>query len=264
MTLFVVHSIFVFILGLVFGSFLNVCIHRLPREESIVMPRSYCPACQKPLFWYDNIPLLSFLALCGKCRFCGAKITPRYFVVEFVTAAFYLWIWFYFGLTVQAFITAVLFSLLLVATVVDLEHQIIPDEVSLGGLAAGLVFSTLIPSLHEETIWWRGLLQSSIGMLVGGGSIYVTGVLGNLAFRKESMGGGDVKLLAMIGAFTGWEKVIFAYLLAPVLALPLGLFLKFAKRAEVIPYGPFLSLAGWIGFLWGNQLISWYFNGMSW
>lgn len=227
------------------------------------MPGSHCPRCKKPLFWYDNIPLFSFVMLGGRCRFCKARIPIRYFIVEFVTAAFFLWIWFYFGLTVQAPITAVFFSLLLVATVVDLEHQIIPDEVSLGGLVLGLVFSALVPALHEETVWWRGFMQSAIGLLVGGGVIYGTGVLGNIVFRKESMGGGDVKLLAMIGAFTGWEKVIFAYLVAPILALPIGLFLKFSRKAEVIPYGPFLSLAGWIGFLWGKQLINWYFGGVN-
>jgi leader peptidase (prepilin peptidase)/N-methyltransferase len=226
-----------------------------------VIPSSHCPKCKKALFWYDNIPLLSYVVLKGRCRSCGAPISPRYLIVEFSTALFFLWIWFYFGLTVQALITAVLFSLLLVATVVDLEHQIIPDEVSVGGLAIGLLFSALVPSLHEETIWWRGLIQSLIGMLVGGGLIYGTGVLGNLVFRKESMGGGDVKLIAMIGSFVGWQKVILVYLLAPILALPLGLFLKFVKRAEVIPYGPFLSLGGWISFLWGTQLISWYFGG---
>ncbi|MBI3999958.1 MAG: prepilin peptidase [Candidatus Omnitrophica bacterium] len=258
---FVLSSIFIFILGTIFGSFFNVCIHRLPREESIAWPPSRCPACQKSIAWYDNIPLLSLVCLKGCCRYCGVRIAPRYFVVEFMTGLFYLWIWFYFGLTVQALVCAVLFSLLLVATVVDLEHQIIPDEVSLGGFGAGILFSILIPSLHGETIWWRGLIHSALGALVGGGIIYATGVIGSFIFKKEAMGGGDVKLLAMLGAFVGWKKVILVYLLAPVLALPLGLFLKFVKRADVIAYGPFLSLAGWMSFLWGDQFIVWYLSG---
>lgn len=263
MTLFILNSILVFALGTIFGSFFNVCIYRFPLEQSIVWPPSHCPGCKKRIAWRDNIPLLSFLALKGQCRHCGGKISPRYFAVEFITGIFYLWIWLAFGFTISGFIAALLFSLLLVATAVDLEHQIIPDEVSLGGLAAGLALSAVIPSIHHEMIWWRGLLDGVIGALVGGGIIYATGVIGSIVFRKEAMGGGDVKLLAMLGAFLGWEKVILVFLLAPVLALPLGLFLKFVKRQEVIAFGPFLSLAGWIGFLWGDPLIHWYFSGLN-
>ena len=142
----------------------------------------------------------------------------------------------------------------------DLEHEIIPDEVSLGGLGAGLVFSMLLPSLHGETTWWRALVDAILAALLGGAMIYGTGVIGDFIFRKESMGGGDVKLLAMLGTFLGWKKVILVYLIAPILALPLGLFLKWFRRAEVIPYGPFLSLAGWMGFLWGDQWIGWYWS----
>lgn len=262
MTLFVLISVFVFALGTVFGSFFNVCIHRLPREESIIWPSSHCPSCRNTIAWYDNIPILSVLLLKGRCRHCGAQIALRYFIVELITGFFYLWIWFYFGFTAQAFVCAVLFSLLLIATVVDLEHQIIPDEVSLGGLAAGVLLSTLMPSIHGETIWWRSLLHSLAGALMGGAIIYATGVVGSFIFRKEAMGGGDVKLLAMLGAFLGWKKVILAFFLAPVLALPLGLFLL-VKRVRVIAYGPFLSLAGWVCFLWGDKIINWYFVGMN-
>ncbi|MBI4394660.1 MAG: prepilin peptidase [Candidatus Omnitrophica bacterium] len=262
MTQFTLVSAFVFILGTVFGSFFNVCIHRLPREEAVAWPPSRCPKCKKPIAWFDNIPLLSVFLLKGRCRHCGTRIAPRYFVVELITGIFYLWIWFYFGWTVKGFVSAILFSLLLIATVVDLEHQIIPDEISLGGLALGLVLSPILPSIHGETIWWHGLLASTIGALVGGGMIYATGVIGTFIFKKDAMGGGDVKLLAMLGAFLGWEKVVVTYLLAPILALPLGLFLKFVRRAEVIAYGPFLSLAGWMCFLWGDQFITWYFRGM--
>lgn len=261
--LFIVASTLVFILGTVFGSFLNVCIHRLPREESIFWPPSYCPACRKSVPWHDNVPVLSFLLLQGRCRRCGAGISVRYFMVELLTGLFYLWVWLNFGWTWRAVVAAILFSLLLVATFVDIEHQIIPDEVSVGGLGFGLLLSSLIPSLHGAVIWWRGLTDSLIGAVVGGAVIYLTGVLGNLVFRKESMGGGDVKLLAMLGAFLGWKKVIFVYLLAPLLALPLGLFLKFVKRVEVVPFGPFLSLAAWISFLWGDRLIAWYLRGMG-
>lgn len=255
---FILISIFVFMLGMIFGSFLNVCIHRFPREQSIVWPGSMCPACGKSIVWYDNIPVLSFLVLSGRCRSCNGKISSRYWMVEAVTGLTYLWIWFRFGATAQSLVAAILFSLLLVATVVDLEHQIIPDEVSLGGLFCGLFFSALIPSLHHEMVWWRSLIQSFLGLLVGGGVIYITGTLGNWAFKKDSMGGGDIKLLAMIGSFLGWQKVLLVFFFAPVLALPFGLFLKFVRKKEVIPFGPFLSLAGWLVFLFGEQFIAWY------
>ena len=257
---FMLISIFVFLIGLIFGSFLNVCIHRLPCEESIVWPGSRCPSCRTSIAWYDNIPVLSFLALGGRCRSCKTKISSRYWMIEILTGCAYLWIWFYFGLTLIALAAAILFSLLLVAAAVDLEHQIIPDEVSLGGLAVGFLLSALIPALHREVIWWRSLIDSGIGLVAGGGIIYATGVLGNLVFRKDSMGGGDVKLLAMLGAFLGWQKVFLVFFFGPVLALPFGLFLKFVKKEEIIPYGPFLALAGWLIFLWGDQLIAWYFN----
>ncbi len=285
---FMLISIFVFIIGTIFGSFLNVCIHRLPREESIVWPGSKCPACGKLIAWYDNIPVFSFLVLGGRCRSCKIKISSRYWIIEILTGCAYLWIWFYFGLTLVALAAAILFSLLLVAAVVDLEHQIIPDEVSLGGLAVGFLLSALIPALHREVIWWRSLIDSGIGLVAGGGIIYLTGTIGNLwlfwvrhlgvqmrrnlywrkklsryRHMKDSMGGGDVKLLAMLGAFLGWQKVLLVFFLGPVLALPLGLFLKFIRKKEVIPFGPFLSLAGWFVFLWGNQIINWYLSGIG-
>ena len=260
---FALNNIFVFILGTVVGSFLNVCIYRLPRGESIVRPPSHCPHCKRPVRWYDNVPILSFLILRGRCRNCGKQISIRYAVVELISGVFFVWTGVNFGWSFQSGIGIFLFSSLLIVSAVDLEHQIIPDEISLGGLLIGLLVSSLFPSLHRETIWWRGLIQAIVGMLVGGGIIYVTGVLGDLIFRKESMGGGDVKLLAMLGAFLGWQKVILVYLLAPVLALPFGLFLKFVKRVNVLPYGPFLSLAGWFSFLWGESVIRWYLYGMK-
>ena len=263
MPLALVANTFVFVLGTAFGSFFNVCIHRLPREESIAWPASRCPSCRKPILWRDNIPLVSFLILRGRCRQCGAGISPRYFVVELVSGLFFLWSWLYFGFTARALEAAVLFSLLMVATVVDLEHQIIPDEVSVGGLCFGLLLSILMPSIHGEAVRWRSLADSAIGLLAGGGLIYVTGAIGNWVFRKESMGGGDVKLLAMLGSFLGWQKVVLVFLLAPVLALPLGLFLKFVKRQEVVAFGPFLSLAGWMAFIWGERILSWYWRGMG-
>lgn len=261
---FLIVDVFVFILGTVFGSFLNVCIYRLPLEQSIVWPGSHCPSCKKPIRWHDNVPILSFISLRGRCRDCQASISPRYAVIELATGIAFLWIWARFGWTLEGLVALVLFSALLVVSAVDLEHQIIPDEISLGGLILGLLASVFLPFLHGHAVWWRSLLASAAGALAGGILVYGTGVLGTLVFRKEAMGGGDVKLMAMLGAFLGWQKIVLAFLLAPVLALPMALFLKFAKRMEVIPYGPFLSLAGWIGFIWGDALIRWYWHGMTW
>ena len=257
-------SALVFIMGTVFGSFFNVCIWRLPREESIVEPPSHCPVCRYRIQWYDNVPLLSFVMLRARCRKCRVVIPLRYPAVELITGLAYLWIWWQFGPTAQALTATFLFSVLLVASVIDFDHQIIPDETSLGGLVVGIVASAMVPALHGKSVWWEGLRESLIGMLAGGGLIYVTGVLGTLAFRKDAMGGGDVKLLAMLGAFLGWKKVLLVYLLAPIFALPLGLFLKFVKKQDVLPFGPFLAAAGWVSFVWGEQMIRWYLGGLMW
>lgn len=245
------------------GSFLNVCIYRLPREESVIWPGSKCPHCSKLIRWFDNIPILSFFLLRGRCRDCRGEISIRYVMVETLMGMVFVWVWFFFGWTAEGTVALLLFPALLVASLVDLEHQIIPDEVSLGGLLAGFILSAVFPRIHQETVWWRGFIQALMGAALGGGMIYVTGVIGDFIFKKESMGGGDVKLLAMLGAFLGWEKTIFIFLLAPILALPLGLFMKFVRNVHVIPYGPFLALAGWIAFLWGDEIMRWYWYGMS-
>lgn len=260
--LYIINSIFAFMFGAIFGSFFNVCIYRMPLEKSIIFPGSHCPQCNKPIRWFDNIPLLSWLVLKGKCRDCSAKISFRYVLVELITAILFLWAWLSYGVSVQAFVAVFLFSCLFISTMVDFEHQIIPDEISLGGLGVALILSAIFPQIHSQNIWWHSLLLSVLGGLVGGGMIYVTGMIGDFVFKKESMGGGDVKLMAMIGALIGWKSVVFVFFLAPFLALPMGLFLKFVKKEETLPYGPFLSLAAWIAFLWGNVIIQWYFNGL--
>ena len=241
-------------MGLCIGSFLNVCIHRFLRGESIVTPRSYCPACRKPIAWYDNIPLLSFVILSGKCRQCGAAISPRYFFVELLTGLAFIGSVHYFGWTVHAAASIVFLVILLGISAADLEEQIIPDEMSVSGILLGLLFSVSFPVLQYETAHWRGLLASLLGAFIGGGVIYATGILGELVFKKESMGGGDVKLMAMMGAFLGWKSILFVFFLAPILALPIGLYVKFKKKEDYIPYGPFLSLAGVIILFFGEPL----------
>lgn len=246
---------FWFMVGTMWGSFLNVCIFRLPREESIVRPRSHCPGCQHPIAWYDNIPLLSLLLLGGRCRHCQASISWRYPVVEALTGALTVAVLHRFGITPAGFIYVAFVYALLVASFVDLEFQIIPDEISLGGLAVGVALSVLVPSLHGTTSRLIALERSVIGLLVGGALLYGTGFLGELLFRKEAMGGGDVKLLAMAGSLLGWKTVTVCFFVSPVLALIPGVFVLLVKRSHVIPYGPFLSLGLVVALFFGADLI---------
>ncbi len=246
----------IFIFGAMIGSFLNVCIYRMPRDESIVTPRSRCTSCKKPIAWYDNIPFFSYIFLKGKCRSCNRKISFRYFAVELLSAVAFLILFSYFGITVKFWIYSLVTFSLIVVTFIDLEFQIIPDRISIGGLILGIVLSILLPQLHHVYTWKEGLFNSLLGVLAGGGLIYLTGVLGQLAFKKESMGGGDVKLMAMLGAFLGWKMAILIFFLAPFFGAPVGLYLKFAKKYDIIPYGPYISIASLVAMIWGQKILN--------
>ena len=246
----------IFIFGAMIGSFLNVCIYRMPRDESIVTPRSRCTSCEKPIAWYDNIPFFSYIFLKGKCRSCNRKISFRYFAVELLSAVAFLILFSYFGITVKFWIYSLVTFSLIVVTFIDLEFQIIPDRISIGGLILGIVLSILLPQLHHVYTWKEGLFNSLLGVLAGGGLIYLTGVLGQLAFKKESMGGGDVKLMAMLGAFLGWKMAILIFFLAPFFGAPVGLYLKFAKKYDIIPYGPYISIASLVAMIWGQKILN--------
>lgn len=245
-------EIFIFVIGLVVGSFLNVCIQRLPREESIVKPGSRCPECKHGIAWHDNVPLLSFLLLGGRCRHCHTRISFRYPLIELISGGIWLWSWQADGNPALFLIRTVFVSILLVTTVTDLETGLIPDEFNLFGTAVGLAGSVIYPALHETSLVQAALLRSVIGLLVGGGLIYITGMIGDWIFQRESMGGGDIKFLAMAGTFLGWEKVLLTFMTAPFLALPFALYLRWFKKEDVIPYGPFLSMAAGVHFLYGN------------
>lgn len=262
-------GIFMFIFGSIVGSFLNVCIVRMPHERSVVAPRSHCVHCQKMIPWYDNIPFVSYLALRGKCRFCGGKISARYFIVELITALVFLVFYRHFGLTVLLWPYLVMMSGFIVATFVDFEHRIIPDEVSIGGMIAGLVFSLFIPQMHDVVPNGRSFVMvhlnsfglSVLGVLAGGGSIYVMGVLGDFLFKKESMGGGDVKLMAMVGAFMGWKMAILAFFIAPFFGAVYGIIEKIRTKDTAIAYGPFLVLGAIICLFWGDAILAWIMRG---
>jgi leader peptidase (prepilin peptidase)/N-methyltransferase len=273
-------GLFGFIVGCCLGSFLNVCIFRLPRDESVIRPRSRCPHCQRQLAWVDNLPLVSFALLRGRCRSCRRPIAWRYPVVEALTGLATVAVWQRFGLGPVGLIYLALICGLIVASFVDLEFRIIPDEISLGGLAVGLVASVWVPALHGTAARGLALARSATGLVVGGGLLYATASAGNVmlfglrrlgvALRRhprwrrrlaryrhlrESMGLGDVKLLAMAGAVLGWKPVTVAFLLAPVLAVIPGLAVMILKRSHVIPYGPFLSLGLILALFVGEEIL---------
>ena len=241
------------IFGGMIGSFLNVCICRLPKEESIVRPGSHCPHRQKPIEFYDNIPLISYFLLRGKCRYCKGTISIQYPLVEGITALSSLLLMMTFGPSLSFLFYFAFLSALIVVTVIDIYHQIIPDVISLPGIGVGLLASLLIP----EISFWNSL----IGILLGGGSLFLVATLYQWLFKREGMGGGDVKLLAMIGAFLGWKAVILTILLGSLIGSITGIFIMVWKGKDskyAIPFGPFLSLGAVISLFYGENLIRWY------
>ena len=320
---------FIFVLGSIVGSFLNVCIVRLPQEKSIVFPSSHCPHCKKPIAWYDNIPLVSWILLQGQCRHCKGKISFRYWLVEFLTASIFVGFYLYYGTSPLLPAYLVMVACFIVATFVDLAHRIIPDEISIGGMWSGIILSALIPQLHVSSenlllgafiagflvllclfLGWiypifckhlmeedsfddkplkilvlvslvfivlvnshpmvlpaafnaytHSLAASLIGFIIGGGSIYAMGLIGDIIFRKESMGGGDVKLMAMIGAFLGWKMALLAFFIAPFFGAVVGIIEKIRTKDNTIAYGPFLVLGALVSMFWGDKIIQWIMEG---
>jgi len=263
-----------FVFGLAIGSFLNVTIYRIPRRISLFFPGSHCPGCDAPIRWYDNIPVLSYLILQGKCRRCGAEISSRYPLVELLTGSLFALLYFtYFvvesGRPLGVFaIHLVLVSALISASFIDIDRQIIPDRITLGGIFLGPVVSLLYPALHEPVFFksphFGSLAASLLGMIAGGGFIFIVGLLGKLAFKKEAMGFGDVKLMGMVGALLGWQNVLFANLAAPVFGCIVGIpmLLKSRQKFKRIPYGPYLAAASVTALLFGDRLIGWYLGAL--
>lgn len=240
--------------GAVVGSFLNVCIVRLPAGESVVGPRSRCPACRRPIRWFENLPVLSFLLLRGRCRGCGERISWTYPAVEIASVAIWAGMALLYGPTWRALSGAILFSLLLGIAVTDARHYLIPDELSLGGLVAGLALSPLPgpPTLAAA------LLGASGGFVV----LYGVAWLGERIFKKEAMGGGDIKMMSMVGAFLGPVGALLTIFLGAlsgsVVFGPISL-----KTGRLVPFGVFLALGAAITFLLGDALIEWYLSLME-
>ncbi len=248
-----------FVLGAVVGSFLNVCIWRLPAGASIVYPPSHCPTCGVGIRVRDNVPVLSYLLLRGRCHACRGSISVRYPAVEVLTAAMFAALLHKFGLSPLFGIYAVFIAALIVISFIDLDHQIIPDVISLPGIAIGLLLSALGDGVP--------LVDSVLGAVLGGGLLYVVAFGYHAWTGREGMGGGDIKLLAMIGAFLGWRGVLVTLFLGSFTGALVGTALIIARGTDArlpIPFGPFLALGAVSALFFGNELIQWYLQiGMA-
>jgi leader peptidase (prepilin peptidase) / N-methyltransferase len=240
--------------GLVIGSFVNVVIARLPQRRSLWAPRSACPQCGNLIAWYDNVPLVSFAALRGRCRACAAPIPWRYPLVEAATALLFAVAWLAFGGDVRNFVVASVFLAALVAiTVIDLRHQIIPDAITLPGIVAGLAASVATPRIS-----WR---DAVIGVLLA-----VALFVAVIVLSRGGMGGGDLKLGAMLGAFLGWQALLVALFVAVMLGGISAVALLASRRLarkDAIPFGPFLAVGGVVALFWGDAIIAWYLGGFD-
>jgi leader peptidase (prepilin peptidase)/N-methyltransferase len=246
------------VLGALVGSFLNVCIYRLPRSESIMWPGSHCPSCGASIAWYDNIPVMSYLRLLGRCAKCRAPISLRYPLVEAANAAGYVLILAAFGMNWTAALYGVLFSALLVVTGTDLTHYMIPNAITLPGIILGLIgAATVLPV---------GLFDASLGVLIGGGIIWFLVWVSPYIFGKEGMGRGDVKLVAMIGAFLGWKPALLTIMIGSLAGSLISLaliVLGFMKREDYIPFGPYLVFGALVSLFFGHPLVDWYMRLLS-
>ncbi len=254
----IVTYILAFLFGAVVGSFLNVCIYRMPRGESIVFPTSHCPNCKRPIPWYYNIPFVSYIVLRGRCRYCKAKISLRYFIVEGFTACMFTLLLWKFGLRPEFVIYAALFSVLIIISFIDIEHWIIPDELSIPGAAIGLIVSVAYPALQGEQSRLTAFISSFLGGLFGFASLFILGWLGRIAYKKEAMGGGDLMLLMLIGAFLGWRLTIVTFFVAPMLGTLVGVPRLVMKKQETIQYGPFLALAAFIVVFFKSEILMYF------
>jgi len=240
------------VLGLAVGSFLNVCIHRMPHGRSIVQPPSSCPHCGYVLRWYDNFPVVSYAMLGGKCRQCRARISIRYPIVELVTMGIFVAHVLVLGPDIILVPRLVFACALIVLFAIDLEHHLLPNVITLPGIVVGLAFSLMLPP---------GIADALIGAIAGGGVLWLVGEAYFRYSGVEGMGGGDVKMLAMIGAFLGWKLMVLTLVLSSILGSVIGVLVLAVKRGGMkyaLPYGTFLSLAAFVASLFGNQILDWY------
>ncbi|MCL1888631.1 MAG: prepilin peptidase [Kiritimatiellaeota bacterium] len=264
--------VFTLLTGACVGSFLNVCIYRIPLELSVVKPRSFCPACKTPIPFWWNIPLLSWVLLGGKCRACRARISPRYFFVEALAALLFGMVFLQWDAlpsmlgmvqrdAAQLPVFMAFAASLVCASFIDIDHYILPDRITIGGTVAGLALSALLPQLHNAPSWLAGLGRSALGAGCGFAALWLVAVLGKLVFKKDAMGFGDVKLMAMFGAFFGWQSLPFVLFLGSLAGSLVGVFLILTGRRErsgIIPFGPFLCAGALAWMFWGPVLLDMY------
>jgi len=253
----------IFLIGLAFGSFANVCIYRLPKGKSIVSPGSFCPNCNKSIKWFDNIPVLSYLILRGKCRYCKKPISIRYFIVELLTGILFFLIYKKVGFSYINFIYDILLLSLIIVSFIDIDTFLISDVIVIPGILIGVLFSFLFPEINNmERL--ESFLYSFIGVLLGGGILIFLGFVGKLLFKKDAMGGGDIKLLAMIGAFLGWKSIFLTLFFGSLVGTLISLILILLKKRKIddyVPFGPYLALGAVISiFFKGNYFMGFFIN----
>ena len=259
-------SAIILALGLCFGSFLNVCIWRIPKEKSVAWPPSACPKCGTRIKGYDNIPVLSWLLLRGKCRSCKAPISIGYPLIELLTGMFFLVIWLIYGISPVAPIYMLAVFGLLLGTFIDLEEMWLPDRVTIGGMILFPLLSMVAPELHNVVGWFAGLKASLIGLAAGFGLFWAIREAGTAVFKKEAMGFGDLKLMGMLGALLGWQAVIYITFFSALAGAVIGTGLIVMKKKDItsqIPYGPYISLAAFSWILGGYRLWNSYLHLMG-
>ena len=247
-----------FVVGTAMGSFLNVCIMRIPHGQSVVSPGSFCPQCKHPVRWFDNVPLLNFVWLKARCRSCGRRLSWRYPFVECLNGLGYLAVVAQFGFSMDALVYALFLSILLVVAMIDFDHLMIPDVISLPGIVIGFFASAFIVQV--------GWLGSLLGIVLGGGILWILAILSPYLFGKEGLGGGDIKLMAMIGAFLGWQAVVMILFLASFAGAVVGVGLMAFRRIErgqYLPFGPFLA-AGAVALLFFHRELFRIYESLFW
>lgn len=254
----VLEGVFIGLLGLLIGSFLNVCIYRIPKKESIAIPPSHCMNCNTRLKVLDLIPAFSYIFLKGKCRYCGQKISIRYPIIELITAVIFIAIYWKYSLTVDFFAYAYLMSILIAVFFIDIDYMIIPNKLVISALVGGMsviIYNCFSPmEIYKDTIWWNPI----VGMFLGSGILMIFAIVGMAMYKsKEVMGMGDIKILLPIGIFVGWKMIIVVLYLAIINAAIVCLVLislKIKGRKSAVPFGPFIVIATFITIMWGWKI----------
>jgi len=241
---------FAAVLGAIIGSFLNVCILRWPADQSVISPRSRCPGCGQPIAWFDNIPVLSWLLLRGRCRNCKSPVSIQYPLVELAAAGLWAYMAYREGVSLEAFRGAILGTILFGIAMTDAREYIIPDEFTLGGLVIGLLFAV--------AGGWLGLWHAVLGAAIGFGLLWLVGYVGTLVLKEDAMGGGDIKMMAMVGAFLGWQGVLLTIFLGALLGTLIFVPLTLLGQKKLVPFGIFLAIGAAATFLVGPEIIEWY------